>query len=51
MTARYEFPLDARADIKVTGTFNGGAAEGTWDMVAKDGDQSFAGGTWKVAKQ
>jgi hypothetical protein len=51
MKARYEFPLDAQADVKVTGTFNGGAAEGTWDLVAKGGDQSFAGGTWKVAKK
>jgi hypothetical protein len=51
MKARYEFPLDAQADVKVTGTFNGGSAEGTWDLVAKGGDQSFAGGTWKVAKK
>lgn len=51
MKARYEFPLDAQADVKVAGTFNGGSAEGTWELVAKGGDQSFAGGTWKVAKK
>ena len=51
MKARYEFPLDAQADIVVAGTFNGGAAEGTWSLVAKGGDQSFAGGSWKVAKK
>lgn len=51
MKARYEFPLDAQADVKVTGAFNGGSAEGTWELVAKGGDQSFAGGTWKVAKK
>jgi hypothetical protein len=51
MKARYEFPLDAQADVVVTGTFNGGAAEGTWSLVPKDGDQVFAGGGWKVAKK
>jgi hypothetical protein len=51
MKARYEFPLDAQADIVVTGAFNGAAAEGTWSLVQKDGDQSFAAGTWKVAKK
>jgi hypothetical protein len=51
MKARYEFPLDAQADIVVTGAFNGGAAEGTWSLVQKDGDQSFAAGTWKVARK
>ena len=44
MKARYEFPLDSQADVVVTGTFNGGAAEGTWSLVPKDGDQVFAGG-------
>ncbi len=51
MKARYEFPLDAQADVVVAGTFNGGNAEGTWSLVAKGGDQSFAGGGWKVAKK
>lgn len=51
MKARYEFPLDTQADIMVAGTFNGGAAEGTWSLVAKGGDQAFAGGSWKVAKK
>ena len=51
MKARYEFPLDTQADVAVTGTFNGSAAEGTWSLVAKGGDQAFAGGTWKVAKK
>src|ERR1043165_4142724 len=51
MKARYEFPLDAQADVAVTGTFNGGTVEGTWNLVAKGGDQSFAGGTWKVQKK
>jgi hypothetical protein len=51
MKARYEFPLDSQADVVVTGTFNGAAAEGTWSLVPKDGDQVFAGGGWKVAKK
>ena len=51
MKARYEFPLDAQADVAIAGTFNGGAVEGTWNLVAKGGDQSFAGGTWKVQKK
>jgi hypothetical protein len=51
MQARYEFPPDPQADIVVTGTFNGGAAEGAWSLVQKDGDQAFAGGTWKVARK
>jgi hypothetical protein len=51
MKARYEFPLDSQADVVVTGTFNGGAAEGTWSLVPKDGDQVFAGGGWKVARK
>jgi hypothetical protein len=51
MKARYEFPLDSQADVAITGTFNGGTVEGTWNLVAKGGDQSFAGGTWKVTKK
>jgi hypothetical protein len=51
MKARYEFPLDSQADVAVTGTFNGGSAEGSWTLVAKGGDQAFAGGTWKVQKK
>ena len=51
MKARYEFPLDAQADVAITGKFDGAAAEGTWSLVAKGGDQSFAGGTWKVTKK
>jgi len=51
MKARYEFPLDTQADVAITGTFNGGAGEGTWSLVAKGGDQAFAGGTWKVTKK
>lgn len=51
MKARYEFPLDSQADVAITGTFNGGTAEGTWSLVAKGGDQAFAGGSWKVAKK
>jgi len=51
MKARYEFQLDAQADVAITGKFDGGAAEGTWSLVAKGGDQSFAGGTWKVQKK
>ena len=39
MKARYEFPLDTQADVAITGTFNGGAAEGTWSLVAEGGDQ------------
>ena len=51
MQARYEFPLDSQADIMVAGTFNGPAAEGSWTLVAKGGDQSVAGGSWKVQKK
>jgi len=51
MKARYEFPLDAQADVAITGKFDGGAAAGTWSLVARGGDQSFAGGTWKVTKK
>lgn len=51
MKARYEFPLDAQADVAITGKFDGGNVEGTWSLVAKGGDQSFAGGTWKVTKK
>ena len=51
MKARYEFPLDGQADVVVAGTFDGGSAQGTWSLVGKGGDQSFAGGSWKVAKK
>ena len=51
MQARYEFPLDGQADVAITGTFSGGTVAGTWNLVAKGGDQSFAGGTWKAAKK
>jgi hypothetical protein len=51
MKARYEFPLDTQADVAITGKFDGGAAEGTWSLVPKGGDQVFAGGGWKVTKK
>jgi hypothetical protein len=51
MKARYEFPLDTQADVVVAGKFDGGAAEGTWSLVPKGGDQVFAGGSWKVVKK
>ena len=51
MKGRYEYTPDPQADIIVTGTFNGSAAEGAWSLVQKDGDQSFAAGTWKVTKK
>lgn len=51
MKARYEFPLDTQADVAITGKFDGGNVEGTWSLVAKGGDQAFAGGTWKVTKK
>lgn len=51
MTARYPYTPDPQADIVLTGTFEGGAASGDWNMVEKGGSTAFTTGTWKVARK
>jgi hypothetical protein len=52
MTATYDYPLDAQGEVSVTGNFDAKAATGTWGLGAKgQTGQSFADGTWKIAKK
>jgi hypothetical protein len=51
MKAKYDFPLEARADIVIEGAFAAEAADGSWTMVP-DGDSSaLAAGSWKVSRK
>jgi|SRR5580693_4034277 hypothetical protein len=53
MTATYDYPLDAQGEVSITGTFDGGAATGTWGLGAKGQSQNpaMASGTWKIDKK
>lgn len=49
--ARYEYTPDPQAEIVLEGTFAGSDATGTWSMVQKGGNESFASGSWTVSKK
>jgi uncharacterized cupin superfamily protein len=51
MTASYDFPLDERAEVAVTATFEAAAAKGTWALRAKGEDGELAAGTWTVTRK
>jgi hypothetical protein len=51
MKAKYDFPLDPQAEVALAGKFGDASAEGTWSLQPQGQEQSFAGGTWKVAKK
>lgn len=51
MTAKYDFPPDASIEVTLAGTFEKGAATGTWSAATKAGGGEVASGTWKVSKK
>ena len=51
MTARYDFPLDASAEIVVTANFEDKSAKGTWAMRPKGQEGDIAAGTFTVTKK
>src|SRR5262245_5932361 len=51
MTATYDFPPDARAEVALAATFEGASAKGTWSLRAKDGGAEAASGSWTVSRK
>jgi len=51
MKAKYDFPLESRADIAIEGTFAKDAADGSWTMVPDGDTTALAAGSWKVSKK
>ena len=51
MIAKYDFPLDANAEIVMNATFEGNSAKGTWAMRPKGQDADVAAGTFSVNKK
>ncbi len=51
MTAKYDFPLDANAEIVVNATFEDKSAKGTWAMRPKGQEGDLAAGTFSVSKK
>jgi hypothetical protein len=51
MNAKYDFPLDAGAEVILAATFDGSSAKGTWSLRPKGQDTEIAGGTWTVTKK
>jgi hypothetical protein len=51
MTATYDFPPDASAEVAITGTFDGGNVAGAWSVREKASGSEVASGTWKAARK
>lgn len=51
MSATYDFPPDDRAEVALTGTFDGPIAKGRWVVRGKDGSGEVASGGWVVRKK
>jgi hypothetical protein len=51
MNAKYDFPLDAGAEVIIAATFESSSAKGTWSLRPKGQDSEVAGGTWTVTKK
>ena len=51
MTAKYDFPLDAGAEVILAATFEDKSAKGTWSLRPKGQADEIVGGTWTVAKK
>ena len=50
MTAKYDAPPDASAEVSMTATFEGGKANGTWTAQTR-GTEAPLTGTWTVTRQ
>lgn len=51
MTASYDFPPDAGAEVRLAATFEDRSAKGTWVARVKADGSEVASGTWMVQKK
>jgi hypothetical protein len=51
MTAAYDFPPDDSLEIRLTATFDGDTAKGTWTARGKADGGELASGTWTVKRK
>ena len=51
LTASYDFPPDAAAEVYIAATAEGNKLTGTWGLVAKGEKTEVASGSWTVTKK
>lgn len=51
LSAKYDFPLDAGAEVNIAASFEDRHAKGTWSLRPKGQETEIAGGTWTVARK
>lgn len=51
MSARYDFPPDPGGEVKLSATFDGGSAKGTWTLREKATGNDVATGNWNVTRK
>jgi len=51
MTAGYDFPPEESIEVRLTATFEGDTAKGTWTARTKADGGEVASGTWTVKKK
>jgi len=51
MTATYDFPLDASAEVALAATFEAAKAAGTWSLRPKGGGAELVSGSFTVSKK
>jgi hypothetical protein len=51
MTARYDFPPDPNGEVRLTATFDGDSAKGTWSAREKASGNEVASGGWNVTRK
>lgn len=51
MSARYDFPADAGAEVILAAAFDGNAGTGTWSLREKSTGNEVVSGNWKVTRK
>jgi hypothetical protein len=51
MNARYDFPPEPAAEVRLATTFDGNTANGTWSLREKATGNEVAAGTWTVTRK
>jgi hypothetical protein len=51
MTASYEFPPDPAGEVRLSTTFDGNTAKGTWSLREKATGNEVAAGSWTVTRK
>jgi hypothetical protein len=51
MTAAYDFPPDEGSEVRLSASFDGGTASGTWSLREKANGSEAADGTWTVSRK